>query len=71
MTLRRLDELLARQHVRPLEVLGITMDPHLMKVVELDHRPELDNGIVTAELRKGFRWGDEILRLAEVKVNKL
>ena len=71
MTLRRLEETLARHQVRPLETLGRPVDPHTMTVVELDHRPDLENGVVTAELRKGFQWGEETLRLAEVKANKL
>lgn len=70
MTLRRLEEALSRQQIRPLEVLGQIVDPHTMTVVELDHHPELENGIVTAELRKGYLWGDDVLRLAEVKANK-
>lgn len=71
MSLRRLEETLARQQVRPLEALGKPVDPHTMKVMALDRRPELENGVVTAELRKGFLWGDEVLRLSEVKANKL
>lgn len=71
MSLRRLEETLARQQVRPLEVMGKPVDPHTMKVMELDRQPDLDNGVVTGELRKGFLWGDEVLRLAEVKANKL
>lgn len=71
MTLRRLEETLTRYHVRPLETLGLPVDPHTMTVVELDRQPGLDNGVVTAELRKGFLWGEETLRLAEVKANKL
>lgn len=67
MTLRRLDELLARQQVRPMAVLGQPADPYTMTVVELDHAAEGTTGTVTAELRKGFFWGDEVLRLAEVK----
>lgn len=71
MTLRRLEEFLIRQQVKPLEVLGQIVDPHTMTVVELDHKPELENGMVTKELRKGFLWGHDVLRLAEVKANKL
>ncbi|MEI6413105.1 MAG: nucleotide exchange factor GrpE [Pseudomonadota bacterium] len=71
MSLRRLEEILVRQQVRPMEILGKPVDPHTMQVMALDHQPELENGVVTAELRKGFLWGDEILRLAEVKANKL
>ena len=71
MTLRRLDQLLARYRVRPLEVLNQTLDPHCMQAVEIDSQPHIGNGIVTGELRKGFMWENEILRPAEVKVNKI
>lgn len=71
MTLRRLEETLTRHQVRPLETVGHIVNPHTMTVVELDRNPEVDNGIVTAELRKGFLWGEETLRLTEVKANKL
>lgn len=71
MSLRRLEELLARQGVRPIEVTpGMPVDPHRMTVLELDQQPDLPSGIVTAELRKGFLWGDTTLRLSEVRANK-
>jgi hypothetical protein len=41
-----------------------------MRAAELDQRPDLANGIVTEELRKGYLWRGELLRLAEVKVNR-
>lgn len=71
ITLRRLDQTLNRYRVQPLEVLNKTLDPHTMRVVEVDQQPNLAEGIVTEEIRKGFLWEDEVLRLAEVKVNKL
>jgi len=71
ITLRRLDQCLAARHVRPLETVGRPLDPHCMRAAEIECRPELDQGVVTGELRKGFLWGEEILRTAEVKVNKL
>ncbi|MGZ8216911.1 nucleotide exchange factor GrpE [Methylomagnum sp.] len=69
MTLRRLEELLARQQVRAMEVLGKPVDPHTMKVVELDREADAAgrSGVVTGEVRRGFWWGDEVLRLAEVR----
>lgn len=70
MTLCRLEETLARYEVRAIPVLGEPVDPHTMTVVELDARPDLASGVVTAEVRRGFRWGDEVLRLAEVRANK-
>jgi molecular chaperone GrpE len=41
-----------------------------MRVIEVESRPDLAAGFVTGELRKGFVWNDELLRPAEVKVNK-
>jgi molecular chaperone GrpE len=71
MTLRRFNQFLTRYRVRPLEVLNKPLDPHCMQAVEADSQPHLENGIVTGELRKGFLWEEELLRPAEVKVNKL
>ncbi len=71
MTLRRLYEILAEQKVRPLEALGRPLDPHTMRVLETESHPGVAEGIVTYEMRKGFAWEDELLRPAEVRVNKL
>lgn len=71
MTLRRFEQQLAKYKVLPIEVLNKTLDPHCMRAVEVDKQTTIDNGIVTGELRKGFMWENEILRLAEVKVNKI
>ncbi len=70
MSLRRLEQLLAKHQVTPIEVLDKPLDPHSMTVLEVGHDPKTGDGIVTEELRKGFRWQDEVLRLAEVKVNR-
>ncbi|MDQ2694932.1 MAG: nucleotide exchange factor GrpE, partial [Pseudomonadota bacterium] len=70
MTLRRLDRILADYRVQPLEVLDRPLDPHAMRVVEVESRADRAQGVVTAELRKGFFWEDDLLRPAEVKVNK-
>jgi molecular chaperone GrpE len=70
MNLRRLDEILARRGVRPLPVLGQTFDPHTMHAAELAHDPESPEGLVVRELRKGFLYGDRLLRVAEVAVNR-
>jgi molecular chaperone GrpE len=70
ISLRRLEQLLHAQHVVPVEALGRRLDPYTMRAADIDQRPELDDGVVTAELRKGFSWEDELLRVAEVKVNR-
>lgn len=70
MTLRRFMHMLNKHQVYPIEVLHQTFNPHFMQAIESDFQAHLEAGLVTGELRKGFRWGNEILRLAEVKVNK-
>jgi molecular chaperone GrpE len=71
ITLRRFDQLLQRYHVQPIECLGKTFDPTAMKAVATGSDNHYGNGIVLEELRQGFYYRGQVLRLAEVKVNKV
>jgi molecular chaperone GrpE len=71
MTIRRFAQLLQRYQVRTIDCVGKLLDPVTMTAVETGHDPKLENGIVLEELRKGFLLQDQVLRLAEVKVNKI
>jgi molecular chaperone GrpE len=71
MMLKRVEQLLQRHQISPIECLGNMLDPYTMNAVEIGRDPKLTNGIVIEELRKGFMFEKEVLRLAEVKVNKL
>ena len=68
--MRRVDEVLARHGVSPLLVEGRALDPHTMHVAGVEHDPKQSEGVVLAELRKGFVRGDELLRAAEVLANR-
>ena len=70
MTVRHLDRLLASYGVSPIEAVGGSFDPFRMKALEVEKREDLPSGFVIEEIRKGFLLGEEILRPAEVKVNK-
>jgi len=70
MNLRRLDETLARRGVRPLPALGRPFDPHRMHAAEVAGDPARPAGEVVAELRPGFLLDGELLRPAEVVVNR-
>ena len=70
MNLRRLEESLARRGVRALAVVGRPFDPRAMHAAELTHDPALPEGQVTVELRRGFLLQDQLLRPAEVAVNR-
>jgi molecular chaperone GrpE len=71
MTVRRFEQFLERYQVRPLDCVGQMLDPVTMTAVETGYHPKFENGIVLEELRKGFLFQDQVLRLAEVKVNKI
>lgn len=71
MSLERLTGILAGYRVLLLETVGRPLDPHAMQVIETECRSGIADGIVLSELRKGFSWEGELLRAAEVKVNKL
>jgi len=70
MSLKRFTQLLQRYQVRPIECVGKLLDPTKMHAVETMSNHDLDNGVVVDELRTGFLYKDQVLRLAEVKVNK-
>lgn len=70
ISLRRLDALLARYRVQPVEAIGGRLDPQRMRAASLESDPGRDDGIVLSEIRKGYRRGERVLRLAEVVVNK-
>ncbi|MDD1620546.1 MAG: nucleotide exchange factor GrpE [Methylococcaceae bacterium] len=71
ITLKRLEQLLQRRRVYPLDCVGKPFDARTMATLDIGQDPQLENGIVLEELRKGFLFEDQVLRLAEVKVNKL
>lgn len=71
LILRQLDRLLGQRGVSQIETEGESLDPHLMQAIEIAHDPQQPDGVVVEELRAGFLWNREPLRIAEVKVNRL
>lgn len=70
LTLQRLDELLASHRVRAIAAAGQAHDPQCMHAVATEWAPQAAEGVVLRELRRGFYQGTELLRAAEVIVNK-
>ena len=66
----KLNELLKRHGVRPLEALGADFDPNVHQAVLHETSPESREGEVIEELRRGYMIGDRLLRPAMVKVAK-
>ncbi len=70
ITLRRIDGLLQRHALQPIESVGMRLDPWTMQAISTAHQPDQEEGVVLQEIRKGYRRGEQVLRLAEVVVNK-
>ncbi len=70
LTLRHVADLLARHGVSPLPCVGERFDPHAMRAVDTVSRPGAEDGVVVEEVRQGFLWHGEVLRPAEVIVNR-
>jgi molecular chaperone GrpE len=61
-------QMLKQENIEELNVLGKEFDPHTAEVVDLV-KGEKEN-IVVEVIRKGYRFYDTILRVAQVKVSK-
>ena len=70
LTLQRVDDALANYRVRPLDVVGKLLDPNLMRAVGVEVVEGKSDGVVVREARRGYFHGGELLRAAEVIVNK-
>ena len=71
MTLDRALELLRLYGAVPMEVVGRRFDPHTMRAVGTDSLSGLEDGVVSNESRTGFTLHGDILRPADVRVNRL
>jgi molecular chaperone GrpE len=67
---RQLGELLRKRGVTPIDALGTDFDPHLHQAVAYEETPGAREGEVVAEMRKGYRLGERLLRPALVRVAK-
>jgi len=65
---RKLLSVLEAQGVTPLESLGETFNPELHDAIGTVQSEELRPGTVADEVQRGYRWGDDLLRPARVRV---
>ncbi len=67
LALAEIDAALGQLGVSRIECVGKPFDPHSMQAVALE-RSDAEEGLVLEVLRAGYLLGDEILRIAQVKV---
>ena len=66
----KLHDLLRKQGVTPMDVLGADFDPNVHMAVMHEESPDHREGEVIGELQKGYMLHDRLLRPAMVKVAK-
>ena len=65
---RQLLGLLEAQGVTPLQSVGETFNPEVHDAIGSVDSEEFESGAVAEEVQRGYRWGDEVLRPARVRV---
>ena len=66
----KLQDLLKRRGVRPIEAVGVDFDPRVHQAVIHETSPGHREGEVIEEMRRGYMLGERLLRPAMVKVAK-
>jgi molecular chaperone GrpE len=65
---RKLLSLLEAQGVTPFESVGLAFRPELHEAIGSVQSNKVESGIVVDEVQRGYRWDDEVLRPARVRV---
>lgn len=65
---RKLRGLLEAQGVTPFKSVGETFNPEMHEAVGSVQSDAHESGEIVDEVQRGYRWGDEVLRPARVRV---
>ena len=65
---QQVNEVFAGMGVEPIRAIGETFDPHLHEAVGIVEDPERPAGTVVAEMLRGYRIGNKIIRHSMVQV---
>jgi molecular chaperone GrpE len=69
-TARSFEQALISVGVEAVPSVGMPFDPELHEAVDMKPVDAADDGKITAEYSKGYRFGDRLLRPARVQVGK-
>lgn len=68
--LKNIDSLLASEGVREIETVGTPFDPNVHDAIAHSVRDDVEENIVTAEIRKGYMLNSKVLRPSLVEIAK-
>jgi molecular chaperone GrpE len=67
---RKMLAVLEAQGVTPFQSVGEAFNPELHDAIGSVESDEFESGAVADELQRGYRWGDDVLRPARVRVTR-
>jgi molecular chaperone GrpE len=65
---QQVNDVLAEMGVQPIATVGEKFDPHFHEAVVTEESDEFDPNVVSAELLRGYRLGERVIRHSMVKV---
>jgi molecular chaperone GrpE len=65
---RKLLGVLESEGIEAMESLGTSFDPRYHDAIGTVESDELEPGAIAEELQRGYRWGDDVIRPARVRV---
>lgn len=65
---RKIQGVLETQGVTPFNSAGESFNPQFHEALGTTKNDDVEPGVVAEELQRGYRWGDEVLRPARVRV---
>ncbi len=68
--LKNMDSLLKKYNIMPIEALGEIFDPNLHDAISVKIDPNLDEGTITQEIRKGYISENRVIRPTLVEISK-
>jgi len=68
--LKNMDSLLLKYRIEPIDALGEIFDPNFHEAISIIDDPELDDGTITKEIRKGYISHKVVIRPTLVEITK-
>lgn len=69
MVLKQLTDFLAENGLQPIDAEGQKFDPNLHEAIAHEPSPEVAEGVVIRQMRRGYRMKDRLLRPSSVVVS--
>jgi len=68
--LKNFDSLLKSEGVMEIETIGTPFDPNVHDVIGFSHQAEIEENIITKEIRKGYMLNNKVLRPSLVLISR-